>query len=665
MAMTVLNNSAALMTLGELNKNITKVGKSLSKVSTGQKIVYAGDNASDYGISEQMRAKIRSLEQDVKNVQNGSSLLKTALGGIQSIVDELRELKELAIDAANDSNTDADRATMQKVLKQKQANIDNVAMSTTFNTKSMLDGTYKNPHWEEKYFMKYDSQDTDGSIFQVTLKDGEKIKYITLENGEEIDGRNSKSGRTTNNKSINVIETMNTVKGLASSFEAMPNSVDFADGTRSVETKDTALYSLKPQNIRAESTGYITPNRNFIRSTGGAPIAIKMDFSGARITTPDGGDEGPIFDNTGRAHYDTISQLHNQGFTLLFSDSSRAVTIRFTTNSGDVDEGQTVNFDFVNKFQSNTGGDGENVDDDEANSGDLEYTIYLGSLNVEGGVTEEEFTKFIFDSLANCEDRDRYVNTHDNKYDLRDGAGCTVYGDVIDSKNPTITVGESTTTNYNSFVLSQKHNLRMAKGEDGNYYITAEQRYSHSLSILDDGFLGRSAPESKNDKEHEWWKFKINSFDSESGRYTVDAVREKYEYKAFDGNPLWIQHGTKAGQHTNIFINDMRTSALVIDVADVTTKDRAVATIDYVDVAIEYALNEATNVGAYLQRMEYTEANVTSEGENVQSAESTFRDADMAKEMTEYTKNNVLSQAAQSMLAQANQNLSGVLSLLQ
>ena len=153
MAMTILNNSAAMMTLGELNKNITKVGKSLSRVATGQKIVNSGDNASDYGISESMRAKIRSLEQDVKNVQNGSSLLKTALGGIQSIVDELRELKELAIDAANDSNTDADRAAMQKVLKQKQANIDNIATSTTFNTKSMLDSTYESPHWEEKYLM--------------------------------------------------------------------------------------------------------------------------------------------------------------------------------------------------------------------------------------------------------------------------------------------------------------------------------------------------------------------------------------------------------------------------------------------------------------------------------------------------------------------------------
>ena len=63
--------------------------------------------------------------------------------------------------------------------------------------------------------------------------------------------------------------------------------------------------------------------------------------------------------------------------------------------------------------------------------------------------------------------------------------------------------------------------------------------------------------------------------------------------------------------------------------------------------------------------MEYTSRNLTTASENVQGAESTIRDADMAKEMTEYTKNNVLQQAAQSMLAQANQTSSGVLSLLQ
>ena len=142
MAMTILNNTAAMMTLGELNKNISEVGKSLSKLSIGQRIVGASGDTAEYGISEQMRAKIRGLEQDVQNVQNGSAMLRTAAGGIEEIVNELRELKQLAIDAANDSNTDADRAIMQKVFNQKRDNIDDIATTTNYNTKPLLDGSY-------------------------------------------------------------------------------------------------------------------------------------------------------------------------------------------------------------------------------------------------------------------------------------------------------------------------------------------------------------------------------------------------------------------------------------------------------------------------------------------------------------------------------------------
>ena len=644
MAMTILNNSATIMTLGELNKNITKLGKSLTKVATGQKINSAGDDSASFGISEQMRAKIRGLEQDIQNVQNGSSLLQTALGGIQNIVDELRELKELAIDAANDSNTDEDRAIMQKVLKQKQANIDNIATSTTFNTKSILDGNYKNPHWEERYYIRYDNRDEASN--RITLRDNERIGYITLDNGDIITGQNTKTGESTDNRDVSVIETINTVKGLASSFEAMHNSITFLDGTRSVETKDTALYSLKPQNIRDQSTGYIVPNRNFIRSTGGAPIAVKMDFSGAID-----GDGNAIFDKSGHADFSNIVKLDGQGISLFFSDSSRNVTIKFDASKSSA---ETV-FEYCNKFQSDTS---DNSDAD-ANTGDIEYRVGIQDLNRDSGVSKDEFNEYIFNAIGNCWDRQHYTEDLDHKYNLQDNAGCTVFGDVVNRKNPVITSGESTYTNYDSFVLSQKHNLRMTKDKDGNYYITAYQRFSHSLSILDDGWLGRAV----SDEEEEWWKFNVLSVDSEG--YTVASVREKYEYKEFAGDPLWVQHGTKANQHMNIYINDMRNSALMTDVADVSTRDRAIASIDFVDVALEYALNEASNIGAYLERMEYTESNVVVESENIQSADSIIRDSDMAKEMTEYTKNNVLSQAAQSMLAQANQNMSGVLSLLQ
>ena len=83
------------------------------------------------------------------------------------------------------------------------------------------------------------------------------------------------------------------------------------------------------------------------------------------------------------------------------------------------------------------------------------------------------------------------------------------------------------------------------------------------------------------------------------------------------------------------------------------------------DQALKYALGVGTSIGAQMQRMQVADANITVNHENTMASESTIRDADMAKEMTEYTKNNVLLQSAQSMLSQANQNSSAVLSLLQ
>ena len=98
---------------------------------------------------------------------------------------------------------------------------------------------------------------------------------------------------------------------------------------------------------------------------------------------------------------------------------------------------------------------------------------------------------------------------------------------------------------------------------------------------------------------------------------------------------------------------------------DVTTVKGANAAINVVDNAIQRALNEQTKLGAVQSRLSYTSDNLTTSSENVQAAESTIRDVDMAKEMTNFTKNNILLQASQSMLAQANQSTQGVLSLLQ
>lgn len=140
-------------------------------------------------------------------------------------------------------------------------------------------------------------------------------------------------------------------------------------------------------------------------------------------------------------------------------------------------------------------------------------------------------------------------------------------------------------------------------------------------------------------------------------------------------NSLNLQIGTKSNQTINVGISDMRAMALGLQGADtltgtsknidVTTVKGANAAINVIDNAIQRALNEQTKLGSVQSRLSYTSDNLTTASENVTAAESTIRDVDMAKEMTNFTKNNILLQASQSMLAQANQSQQGVLSLLQ
>jgi flagellin len=133
---------------------------------------------------------------------------------------------------------------------------------------------------------------------------------------------------------------------------------------------------------------------------------------------------------------------------------------------------------------------------------------------------------------------------------------------------------------------------------------------------------------------------------------------------------LTFHIGSEANVAIKVGIGDMRAEALGLkgssgERVSVTTKENANAAINTIENALAKALDQQTTIGAIEARLEYTSANLTTSSENVQASESTIRDADMAKEMTNYTKNNVLLQSAQAMLAQANQSSSAVLSLLQ
>ena len=157
MAMVIANNNVAMLALGEVNRNSKALGKQLKKVSSGMRLNCAGEDAANYAISEKMRVQIRGLEQDIRNTQTGVSLLKVAEGGVQGIIEELRTLKELALNSVNDHNTDLDRATLQKEFDARRANIDEIATETNYNGKPLLDGTYKRVAWHTEEVSGYDS----------------------------------------------------------------------------------------------------------------------------------------------------------------------------------------------------------------------------------------------------------------------------------------------------------------------------------------------------------------------------------------------------------------------------------------------------------------------------------------------------------------------------
>ena len=127
---------------------------------------------------------------------------------------------------------------------------------------------------------------------------------------------------------------------------------------------------------------------------------------------------------------------------------------------------------------------------------------------------------------------------------------------------------------------------------------------------------------------------------------------------------IMAQIGANTGQTTFVAIDDMRAEALGVDVVDISEKFGAQVGIETVNNALEKVSSQRSLMGAMQNRLEHTIKNLDNTSENLQAAESRIRDVDMAKEMMEFTKNNILQQASTAMLAQANMAPQSVLQLL-
>jgi len=169
--------------------------------------------------------------------------------------------------------------------------------------------------------------------------------------------------------------------------------------------------------------------------------------------------------------------------------------------------------------------------------------------------------------------------------------------------------------------------------------------------------------QDKVDDGLEYYISTLNDIDSLAGLYAF--VNSDGKTTVYKEKNLWIQSGSKLEDGMYITIDAMDTSLLGMKALDVTTKEGAMNALDAASNATQRISEIRSRIGAQQNRLEHTFNNVKNTEENLQASESRIRDTDMAEEMVNYSKSNIIQQASQSMLVNANQSKQGILTLLQ
>jgi len=233
--MRINHNIAALNTYSRLTQATAAQGKSLEKLSSGQRINKAGDDAAGLAISEKMRNQIKGLDQAGRNAQDGISLLQTAEGALGETHSMLLRMRELAVQGNNDTNTATDRSRIQEEMSQLSSEISSIGSKTEFNTKKLTDGSLG-------------VKTKDGSLTAVSLAAaGVSIDISGIASGASINFSTTTTGISvtvgTTTQTISVGNTSAITAGTALNFDNVGVKLNFS-ATASATTLLSAGASL-------------------------------------------------------------------------------------------------------------------------------------------------------------------------------------------------------------------------------------------------------------------------------------------------------------------------------------------------------------------------------------------------------------------------------------
>ena len=714
--MVIQHNLAAMNANRQLNITSINTRKSSEKLSSGYRINRAADDAAGLAISEKMRRTIRGLAQGTDNLTDGISLCQVADGALNEIHDMLNRLSELAVKGANDTLTSDDRSYIQAEVDQLIDGLDDVFINTSFNENYIFRVPYVpnvtgNPNDMQVFnsstgtpggvligHKRYTFEElgfninSDGKFAQnsvsFTLDSGETVDLYTKE-GSELNDIHRLYRWSADDTGI-LINNMPAVSwtdlGIVDGRAAGDYSFNYRGMKISFSAEDNDLKQVKA-GINGDGISDVCwETVNPMRSEQNA---VTMSYTDTFAITNANKDSvhGDGYSYTLRADEEGM-WIHDD---LHGTDTDKIAWKDINANSGqypisdwgrpqdkvdeitlDLDETYTftVNLSDTDSFDSSISMNIKIMDEASLESvmrglDGQQFSVknvaaLSGSIDSRSSVSANLSFEF---QRENGRDFDAAAgnNAFSDSFAIMQSAGALVHHDVegtegYDSFDGKISleingkVFSSSRLYADSRSSDHLSNVRLYFEGDANEYLTIDKYYFQD---------GDQEIELKAASSRPSQTLKANS------AYSADA-ETMFGVKV---NPpekkMIIQASSEVENYIELKWSPLNTGILGIGGLLYTSSDASRDSIEAVKAAQQIVSEERSTFGAYQNRLEHSVRNNMNIEENTQSAESIIRDTNMAEEMQKYSNSNIIAQAGQTMLAQANQSKQGVLSLLQ
>lgn len=617
--MVVQHNLTAMNAGRQLLINNKKMTGKTEKLSSGYRVNRAADDAAGLAMSEKMRRQIRGLTQASTNAQDGISMVQSAEGAMNEIHAMLQRGTELAVKAANGTLTDEDRSMVDAEIQQLKQAIDQTAHHTVFNEMSLFPTNGNSPkamagsqvyHYEISYRL------SDGMIM------------IGSDNGDVAPVADTGAGASTESVLANKIANELIPNAISQIFTAFP-SLKNATGNDTIDMALDVSFLDGPSGTLAYAQYSYAPT--------GKPVNMLIKVDTADFDDDDAtgtGENAETLEST-IAHELMHSVMQ---YNLTDGMSGRAgekYPTWFVEGTAQLAGGgfpTNWNNTLLNYVKDLPGGATDT-------SKDTEIANYLKAYTVDGrpyghGYLAAAYVGYLASGASDVTGANIAAGMDKVFSELLSGKSLS---EAISSKTgKTQAEIENLFQNPDTSLVDFVRKLSY-ESKDGAGSVIATSLGAGSTNIL-----GDSAP--------------TQAFRIDPTQVNVDTVS--------GGNIVDLQVGAEARTHISVKLFQMDAAALGLDNTSVATATDADNAITAFKNAVGYVSNVRSYYGAVQNRLEHTINNLDNVIENTTAAESRIRDTDMAKMMVEYSNQNILLQAGQAILAQANHQQDGILNLL-